>query len=455
MTSLRCSVVLLAALCALPGVGCSAEESGGGGRGGGGRGGSGGGAATSGSAGSAGSFGNSMATPSGPTGPAEPFDPMHCVPRGDNGDADGDGFTPATGDCEDCSPQIGPAAFDFPGNSVDEDCRNGDAPLTDVECDSGIAIDTMEAMDGARAIGLCKTTTEDSGEWGVISATWVQADGTPMLPNPAQKGVLPNFGSMITPHQGASMLGLSSGSARATDQPGYTPECDNYTALGPPAATGGMYKAPEGYPKESPACPGVISGAVFDPAGLELRIRVPSNASSFHFESNFLTYEYPQYICTPYNDFFVALLDPKPPELPDANIAFDQDMNPISVNNSLLQVCDPGTYGGKMFTCPLGAGMLTGTSFDGGAPCAGAIPKEFTDLFGMIFPIPLPPAPTTKNAATGWLMTSAPSEAGTIITLRFAIWDSGDGILDSVVLIDKFEWSPDKPEIKTVPVVVL
>lgn len=453
MSSLRFSAVLFAGLC----FACSAEDTGSGsGRRGGGSGASG----TSGAAG-ADSFGNSTTMPIEPTGPAEPFDPMHCVPKGDNGDADGDGFTPATGDCEDCSPQIGPAAFDFPGNGMDEDCRGGDAPTTDVECDTGIALDTMEPLDGARAIGLCKVTTEDSGEWGVISATWVQADGTPMLPNPAQKGILPNFGPMITPHQGASMLGLSSGSARATDQPGYTPECDNYTALAPAPVAGGMYKPPEGYPKESPACPGVISGAVFDPAGLELRIRVPSNASSFHFESNFLTYEYPQYICTPYNDFFVALLDPKPPELPDANIAFDQDKNPISVNNSLLQVCEPGTFGGKMFTCPLGADMLTGTSFDGMSPCAGAIPKEFTDLFNMVFmmfPFPVPPPPmaaTSKNAATGWLQTSAPSEAGTIITLRFAIWDSGDGILDSVVLIDKFEWSADKPEIKTVPVQVL
>ena len=31
-----------------------------------------------------------------------------------------------------------------------------------------------------------------------------------------------------------------------------------------------------------------------------------------------------------------------------------------------------------------------------------------------------------------------PSE---IITLRFAIWDTSDGLLDSVVLLDSFQWS--------------
>ena len=70
-------------------------------------------------------------------------------------------------------------------------------------------------------------------------------------------------------------------------------------------------------------------------------------------------------------------------------------------------------------------------------------------------PIMLPPPPAGgKNAATGWLLTSAPALNGTIITLRFAIWDSGDAILDSLVLIDNFQWSEEIPEIRTVPIVV-
>jgi hypothetical protein len=40
---------------------------------------------------------------------------------------------------------------------------------------------------------------------------------------------------------------------------------------------------------------------------------------------------------------------------------------------------------------------------------------------------------------------------GETITLRFAIWDSGDGFYDSLVLLDAFEWvvrppvAPDCP----------
>jgi hypothetical protein len=32
-------------------------------------------------------------------------------------------------------------------------------------------------------------------------------------------------------------------------------------------------------------------------------------------------------------------------------------------------------------------------------------------------------------------------EPGSVMTLRSAIWDSGDEILDSTVLIDNFTWS--------------
>ena len=42
--------------------------------------------------------------------------------------------------------------------------------------------------------------------------------------------------------------------------------------------------------------------------------------------------------------------------------------------------------------------------------------------------------------ATGWLTTSAPVLPGELITLDFHIWDTSDQQLDSLVLIDQFEW---------------
>src|SRR5690606_15893625 len=121
-----------------------------------------------------------------------------------------------------------------------------------------------------------------------------------------------------------------------------------------------------GFPKESPACPGSLTGTPYDPTGIQIEIRAPSNALGFSFNFNFYTYEWPVYICSQYNDFFVALLSPIPQGQQDGNIAFDMQGNPISVNNAFMDVCGcsngpPCSAGGKTFLCPLGTTELVGT----------------------------------------------------------------------------------------------
>jgi len=217
-----------------------------------------------------------------------------------------------------------------------------------------------------------------------------------------------------SPKQGARLLALSSGTARQPTDPGYQDVGGfdkGYTTGSPPP-----------YPKNTPACPGVITGQPHDGAALQVVIRVPTNAQSFSFNINFFTYEFPDYICSTYNDSFVVMMTPQPASLPDANIAFDQAGNPISVNNSLLQVCDPQNAGGKNFTCPLGATSLMATGF--------GIDTTMDE----------------DHAATGWLQTTAPVPAslkGKDVTLLFAVWDSSDGLLDSTALIDNFVWSAE------------
>jgi hypothetical protein len=59
-------------------------------------------------------------------------------------------------------------------------------------------------------------------------------------------------------------------------------------------------------------------------------------------------------------------------------------------------------------------------------------------------------ASNLAGGGTGWLVTSGNVVGGEIITLRIAIWDTSDGALDSLSIIDNFEWSVDASEPGTV-----
>lgn len=347
-----------------------------------------------------------------------------CNVTDPNVDTDGDGFTIAQGDCNDCTAQMNPAAYDFPGNGVDEDC-SGKADDSPTDCDGSLALGSTDGVDGAKAIGLCKMQNGQS--WGLVNARYATADNQPLAnfdPQGIGHGILTGFGPNVHPQEGKKLLALSSGTARQPTDSGYQPVSGfdkGYSNTPPP-----------GFPKESPSCPGVTSGEPHDSAALEVTVKVPSNAKSLSFNLNFYTYEYPDFICSEYNDFFVALLNPPPAMQPDGNISFDAMGNLISVNAGFLQVCSPTSTGGKTFTCPLGTSQLSGTGFD-------------TDMFG---------SPVQNSAATGWLQTTSPVEPGSTIKLRFAIWDSGDGILDSTVLLDNFTWDAKGGDTVTAPISV-
>lgn len=376
-------------------AGCSAsaasDATGGVGSGaGGGNGGSGGsgGSINIGGGGSGGSGGKLTSTP-----PCDKTDP--------NVDWDSDGFK-ADHDCNDCTKQINPGAYDYPGNGVDEDC-SGTPDDEQVGCDSAPAeLGSTDATQAAQALGICKQA--QGARWGLLSAKYVKADGTPGM-SPLSHGLLPGFGTNVMPREGKTLVALSSGTARRPSDPGYQdPEG---------AELGTTSYTPEGFPVDSPSCTVKTASdkTAFNPAALELIIRSPTNANQLSFDFSFYTYEFPSFVCTQYNDFFVALLSPTAPSSQNGNISFDSQNNPVSVNNGYLEVCDPAigskNPGGKPFACPLGVAQLLGTGFEG-------------------------------HAATGWLNTRAPIQGGYDITLRFAIWDMGDEVLDSTVLIDNF-----------------
>jgi len=297
----------------------------------------------------------------------------------------------------------------------------------DAPCDSGLVYDEDDPRDAARTIGLCKDKAPaDDADWGVISAAWTMVDGSPPPSSIEDEyalghGILDvTFGrNSLEPLEGDRFLMLSTGAARDPGDNGYEIVLDKgYTGV-----------APDGYPQEATQCGGVITGEPHDDIALEVTMKAPPLAEGLAFDFIFYTREWPVYICTPFNDFFVALLSPRRADQLTDNISFDNMGNSISVNAAFLDVCNcpgagdcivPPANPSFVYECEEGDLSLQDTGFE-------------TD----------PMFPNWSHGGTQWLTTSAPVEPDETVTLRFAAWDSADGLFDSSILIDNFRWLGD------------
>ncbi|HEY5241331.1 MAG TPA: choice-of-anchor L domain-containing protein, partial [Polyangiaceae bacterium] len=377
--------------------------------------------------GAVGNFGDGQAGSSGGT--------VQCNVTNPDADMDKDGWTPNQGDCNDCDPNVNPGAIDVL-HSVDggtpvwgnEDCSGmpGDNAMP---CDQGLALGDLVAGDGAKAIELCATASMTDRKYGVLSAAYVRADGTAFPTVAAQVGIESAWGTSVKVQGGQNMLAMSSGYSRTVGQTGA---CNGISCQ-----TNATGTPPPGFPQDDPACP--PTPAIADDVALELQIRVPTNATGYSFNFKFYSFEFPDWVCdtSGYNDQFVALVSPPPTGsyVPTGstfgNISFDSNNHPVSVNMGFFDACDPTTparfashckSGGGACPpipspyCPLGVNDLAGTGFDVWHSTVG-------------------PA-----GATRWLKTQAPAQPGSVITVRFAIWDAGNSQFDSTVLVDNFQW---------------
>ena len=365
----------------------------------------------------------------------DPSDPGSSggILGGGGGDGGGGGVT--------CSPN--PANYDVPGNNCDDD---GDGTVDNPpSCDTGLSgAGTAEQF--AQALGIC-TKAADKG-YGLVSATFQRGHGVSQAPKNEQHGLLPKFGNVIKPREGKTLGVLSTGYAQefngtanapfggTTGQEGnqsfdlYGVNWWNWNPLFP-QPTG---KAPPGFPKAAAGCTSV--NVVNDSIVLKLELKAPPNAGGIQFDFNFYSGEWPAYICSAFNDGFIAYLTAKGfnSGKPD-NISFDSKNNPVSVNNGFFDRCTSNVkigcaQGAKAGTsqCPGGAGELAGTGFGLSGQWCGGMQNSGNDT-------------SVNGGATGWLTSKAPVQAGETFTLEFMIWDTGDPFLDSSVLLDNFTWA--------------
>ncbi|UCF98832.1 MAG: von Willebrand factor type A domain-containing protein [Spirochaetaceae bacterium] len=136
---------------------------------------------------------------------------------------------------------------------------------------------------------------------------------------------------------------------------------------------------------------------VYDLHRIRLELRAPGRARSFSFDFNFFSSEFPEYVNQNFNDTFYAVLEAASTNNGQpTNIAFDANNNSIEVDNNYFQN-------------PFHPIPNAGTGFD-------------------------------YHGSTGWLRTSWPIRGGEQFTLTFSIHDEGDGIYDSLVVLDNFRW---------------
>jgi len=159
------------------------------------------------------------------------------------------------------------------------------------------------------------------------------------------------------------------------------------------------------YPNTEGCKPGLVPPA-FDCASIEFDIQVPQYANSFSFNFYFLSREYPEWVGSDYNDTFEVHLDSNAYQ---GQIVFDAHGNPVTVNNALFDVTTNS--------------LLAGTGF-------GA------DAFGII-----------SGGGTGWVTTIAPCEGGETMHIQFEVYDVADGVWDSAVLLDNFQFSENDPPV--------
>jgi hypothetical protein len=368
----------------------------------------------------------------------------------DDSDFDGDGFGRCTTDCCDVdgggcdgAALVNPGAFEVVGNDIDDDCDEEIDEATS-GCDDGLASASSNGDDYARSIELCQFTEEEPADpsqrtWGVIDARFSLADGTGS-PLSVQRSLRGDFGDVIDPESGARMAVLSSGhAADATDtNPGYAPfqgGQDLGTNSDAPAdwlmANGDAFPNPAG-------CLEPWDTDAHDPIMLTLRIRVPTNARSFRVKTQFFSAEYPEWVCSEFNDFFVALVDSTSAENPgDKNIAiYDDDgttwpvgVNLVMVADGLFTQCQNGMVGcasdfSTDYDGCLGIALLEGTGFDAADDACD-------------------PGQDIVGGGTGWLSMSGNVTPGEVMELRLAIWDTSGHIFDSLVLLDDWQWSLD------------
>jgi hypothetical protein len=368
-------------------------------------------------------------------------------------DCDGDGYKTAQ-DCNDLDGTINPEAYDFPGDMLDNDCDGVvDNPV--VNC-AGTSTTATDPVNYARTLDLCpqNSVTSTGKKFDpVVSATWGKVSSTFGTINTSMKqvGRQAKFGNNAA-RNGADLVALSTGTLNAKDPRDPVQGGINTASVTAPCAAIGINAADAKSLTAGTTGGSCATLSANDYAELKIAVKVPSNANAMLFDFSFFSTEFNEFWKSNYNDGFFVLVTSK--NLAGINVAKDSAGLGITVNSGYFQLCPalPGPTGlsmgkvGGLKNCvgqptdPTAKilGSLTGTGFAGellATPSTDDTTKGFVDTAGKY----------VYGGSSGWLSSKFGVTPGEQLVIRFIIFDTGDNVLDSAVILDNVRWEKAPP----------
>jgi hypothetical protein len=191
---------------------------------------------------------------------------------------------------------------------------------------------------------------------------------------------------------------------------------------------------------------------IYDVVEWRMVLTAPEVAKAIRFKYVFFSEEYDDFISTSFNDKFYVILEAGSTNDGNATVINFTDCR--EPNSYWDFVCGPGDTAcdeGEKYcyiainsafsdccwynSCPDGYSWDVGTDISGtGFECSGSTMDS-----------------NQYGSSTGWLQTSWPIDGGETFAITFHVHDTSDGIYDSEVILDSFQFLKD-PEQGTVPI---
>ncbi len=355
--------------------------------------------------------GTSSSSSSSTDGVADSSSTSDRVTTETDGDPTTSGETTTTtttdGDESSSSSSDGDPTTGDPTEGGNEICQ---APGDPIPCDDGtddlfnaIGLGCVGGPNNVIPIFNTVVASTDTTAWRIVTQYGTHIDPTDGLPT-------------WRPREGSSMLMISTGQLPVPDADGVLielgdnpDESDNPDASAMPAPmspVNGSNGGAGGTPFINCDGFGDCSDSILtqwnlgqaeanDLMWFQFETPVPEGTFGYSFDFAYFSSEFPEYVDDIFNDMFIAWSNS---ESYTGNLCFVND-EPCTVT-----ALWPTTY-------PLGSEQLVGTQFD-----------------------------NDDGEATGWFEAKGSAIPGELLQLTFAVFDMGDDVLDTSVLVDNFRW---------------